>query len=92
MNLKLLKKEILDYALTQLHNKNDIFQDKQISIKQAPEIKKENDSYSEVSFSIWSEKKGIEIIEFPIYVDGKPFCTLDQAKEWIYNDIEKYLK
>ena len=51
MNLKLLEKEILDYALTQLHNKNDIFQDKQISIKQAPEIKKENDSYSEVSFS-----------------------------------------
>lgn len=87
-----LEKQILDYSTEILKNNQKKFLEKEIRVSEAPKIEGNSVNYSEIVFSLWSPQMGTLVVEFPVFIDGQPFCNLEQAKKWIDLDISEYLK
>ncbi|GAB4450524.1 MAG: hypothetical protein OHK0036_09370 [Bacteroidia bacterium] len=88
-----IEKEIVDYANNLLKVNSNKFKELDIVIKEQPRIEVVSELYREFVFTLWNNKKSdLLVVEFPTYIDKKPFCTISQAKEWIKNDIEKFIK
>ncbi len=85
--------EVLLFANSFLKKKTAEFLKYEIEVKELPKIDSFNNGYTEFSLTLWSKKKAdILVVEFPLYLSNKPFCSIDTAKDWIINDIEEFLK
>lgn len=90
--MEIIEKEIVEFANDLLKMYENSFNKLNIIVKEPPRIDNWNRVRNFVIY-LWNNKtKTFLLVEFPILVDEKPFCTLSQAKKWIENDIREFVK
>lgn len=92
-DIKSLEDSIIKFANNLLSSYSSKFEEKGVLIKEPPRIESVSDDYREFILFLWNNRKSdFLIIEFPTLVEGKCFCSIEQAKDWIIKDIDEFLR